>query len=57
MHANIQVYNMSGQLVSIKDNVNTSQDYVINNIENGMYIVNIQYSDNTIETLKSIFKK
>ncbi|MFV0198059.1 T9SS type A sorting domain-containing protein [Empedobacter falsenii] len=55
--AYIQVYNMSGQLVSTKDNVNTSQDYVINNIENGMYIVNIQYSDNTTETLKSIIKK
>ncbi|MDH1602024.1 T9SS type A sorting domain-containing protein [Empedobacter sp. GD03739] len=55
--ANISIYNMSGQLVLSKENVTTSVDYSINNLENGMYIVNIQYSDNTVETLKSIFKK
>lgn len=54
---NIKIYNMSGQLVLSKDNVTTSTDYSINNLENGMYIVNLEYSDNTIETLKSIFKK
>ena len=55
--ANIKIYNLSGQLVSSKEKVATAQDFNINNIENGMYIVNIEYSDNTVETLKSIFKK
>ncbi|MGV0925193.1 T9SS type A sorting domain-containing protein [Empedobacter tilapiae] len=55
--ANIVVYNMTGQKIYEKDNLSTSQDFNFNNIENGMYIINITYSDNTTETLKSIFKK
>jgi hypothetical protein len=55
--ANVQVFNMNGQLLSTKDNVNTSQDYSISNLENGMYVILIKYSNNTVETLKSIFKK
>ncbi|MBO6213773.1 T9SS type A sorting domain-containing protein [Algoriella sp.] len=55
--ANITLYNMTGQKLFEKGNVSTSKDFDFSNIENGMYIINIEYSDNTIETLKSIFKK
>ena len=48
---------MTGQLIQSKENVSTSQDLLFSNVENGMYIVSIEYSDNTVETLKSIFKK
>ncbi|MFV0216465.1 T9SS type A sorting domain-containing protein [Empedobacter falsenii] len=54
--ASLNVYNMAGQLILTKENVNTASDFAMNNIPNGMYIVNVIYSDNTVETLKTIFK-
>jgi hypothetical protein len=52
--ANLQIFDMTGKLVSNHMNISTVNDYQLKLENNKVYVIIVKYDDGTVRTLKTI---
>lgn len=52
--AKVEIYDLSGRLISSQSNVSTSDDYTLNFGDRAVYLINVTYQNGDVRTLKAI---